>query len=211
MFIHNVVQTMGSLLATVVMTLPAMVMSSGSELPLSNVALLGAGCFLLYSLAEGYLAYPQETFFNKESKCHIFFLNIVQGTLLLLTLQMMTICAGPSIRDAAPNIMFGFLLFSIGAFLRLSAVNKLGKAFSSSLLPRTKKRINTGIYAVVPHPGELGLIFVVSGYGTMLMSWNGLTVCFFIAATVISLVRIILEELAMTQCYCRGAVPRDTA
>jgi protein-S-isoprenylcysteine O-methyltransferase Ste14 len=86
----------------------------------------------------------------------------------------------------------GAALMVLGSFLRFAAIRTLGAGFRTEFTPHTAL-VSRGVYGILRHPSETGLLCVAVGAALFLNSWMGLTVCALVIAPLV-LWRLELEE-----------------
>lgn len=123
------------------------------------------------------------------------FLPYLIGACILLSFwtSIFEYAEQPSSRQSLTSIVGGLLIIA-GITIRLISIRKLNKYFVShvGLIPN-HQLVNTGIYSVVRHPSELGLLFICFGVSIMLLSTTGIMVT---ATTLMPLIiyRLSLED-----------------
>lgn len=92
------------------------------------------------------------------------------------------------------QVFAGCLLIALGVVIRVMSIKKLSKHFVSHIsYIENHKLVTTGIYSIVRHPSELGLLSICFGVVMLHASMAGLSlIAFFLLPLV--LYRVFLEE-----------------
>lgn len=105
-------------------------------------------------------------------------------------------------RVGAVQGALGALVFLLGVALRRAAMQRLGERFLDevSLLPGHRLEMS-GIYGVLRHPSESGLLCMSAGTALLLGSWAGAAAC--LAAVVPGVGwRVIREDRLLARHFC---------
>lgn len=90
--------------------------------------------------------------------------------------------------------VIGCLLIAIGVFVRINSINKLNKYFLNHIAHLEDHHlITTGIYSIVRHPSELGMLSVCYGVTLLLASVTGFWLASIVLLPLI-IYRISLED-----------------
>lgn len=105
-------------------------------------------------------------------------INWTQGVGLLFVIQAALVCRVMTAPiPSAPALVSGTASMLGGAVLRSAAIRTLGAGFGNDAAPpRGFTYIDSGPYALVRHPAEIGLLMIVAGFLLMLQSWAVLVI-----------------------------------
>jgi protein-S-isoprenylcysteine O-methyltransferase Ste14 len=118
-------------------------------------------------------------------------LHVLTGLSLLATAWLAIGCAGDTVGSA------GIAVGAAGIALRIAAIRALGPAFGDATEP-SGPRVTTGVYGMVRHPSELGLVLV--GAGVVLAARAPAAALPLVIGVVpSSLARILREERALAR------------
>jgi protein-S-isoprenylcysteine O-methyltransferase Ste14 len=171
--------------------LPACVINGGYASPYAALTVFVA------ALCEGLAISPQRVgCYGTENRLAMLW-NILQGVVVLITLQVFTVMGNTSPLGGTQWALIGLAALIIGLVLRSAAIRTLGEHFSDGFQPSAASRVIAGPYCFIRHPAELGLLMMIAGFGTVLCGWTILTITLFAAMTIVSTVRIFIEEVAM--------------
>lgn len=182
------------LVNALLMLAPAAVRSAGSLL---QVEILLA-VFLL-SVAAGLEVLVQSpnrvlTQFRASADLHAASFNTFHGCLLLLSLQLTFVFAACDGRASGwPNMVVGSIVVGVATALRLLAIWHLGSAFGDGFEPATNSLLRSGIYSVLRHPAELGLLALPIGVGITL-AVDSIFLILWMPVALVSFIRIWKEE-----------------
>ena len=116
---------------------------------------------------------------------------------VLLSLQAFTVMANTSPPAGEERGLLGAALLMVGLVLRTAAIRTLGEHFADGFEPSAARRVIAGPYRYIRHPAEFGLLLIIAGFGTLVCGWSVLPVALFAALTVVSMIRVIMEEIAL--------------
>lgn len=171
--------------------LPAYVVSGGRVPPYAFLAIIVA------ALCEGVALSPQRIARNGGEKRHVMLWNMTHGVAVLICLQTLTVVANTSPLHSGQSELLGAALLALGLALRTAAIRTLGVHFADGFEPSAATRVIAGPYRFIPHPAEFGLLLVISGFGTLICGWSILTAMLYAGLTVVSAVRVCMEEMAL--------------
>lgn len=171
--------------------LPACVINGGYVPPHAAVAIFVA------AVCEGLALSPQRVDSNGTENRLVMLWNIAHGMAVLISLQAFTVMANTSPPAGEECGLIGAALLMVGLVLRTAAIRTLGEHFADGFEPSAARRVIAGPYRFIRHPAEFGLLLIIAGFGTLVCGWSILPVALFAALTVVSMIRVIMEEIAL--------------
>lgn len=182
--------------------LPACVINGGYASPYAALAVFVA------ALCEGLAISPQRVVSNRTENGLVMLWNIAHGVTVLISLQVFTVMDNTSPLGRAHWALIGAAVLIVGLVLRTAAIRTLGEHFVDGFKPSAAKRLIAGPYRFIRHPAELGLLLVIAGFGTLVCGWSILPVSLFAALTVLSTMRVFMEEIELQRLSENGPAER---
>jgi len=167
------------------------VINGGYVPPYAAVAIFVA------AVCEGLALSRQQVDSNGTENRLVMLWNIAHGMAVLLSLQAFTVMANTSPPAGEERGLLGAALLMVGLVLRTAAIRTLGEHFADGFEPSAARRVIAGPYRYIRHPAEFGLLLIIAGFGTLVCGWSVLPVALFAALTVVSMIRVIMEEIAL--------------
>jgi protein-S-isoprenylcysteine O-methyltransferase Ste14 len=174
-----------------IVCLPACLINGGYAPPCAALAIFVA------AVCEGLALSPQRVVGNGNENGLVMLWNIAHGVAVLICLQAFTVMANTSPLGRQEWEVIGAALLIGGIALRTAAIRTLGEHFADGFEPSAATRVIAGPYHFIRHPAELGLLLIIVGFGTLVRGWSIVPVALFAALTVVSTMRVIIEEMAL--------------
>jgi len=149
--------------------------------------LITSFCFT-ESKASLYLSHSIHTLTEKP------FLPYMTGVCILIVFWVAIFDSANYFQAHPAQLVIGGLLIILGIFVRLLSIEKLNTYFVSHVAHIDNHQlITTGIYSIVRHPSELGLLSICAGVVIFLSSITGFFVIV-IALLPLTIYRVTLED-----------------
>ena len=186
---------LGTLFNLLLLFLPLFALGERGRVLLADPALwLFASLIAVFSLLEGSASFlVEEADLGPAVAVQLPYLSGVA----LLDIFWLSLIDARGLALGATVAGFAALLIGAGIAIRVLAVKTLGRYFVSHIaLSREHRLITSGIYSVLRHPSELGLLLIGFGAPLLLGSLLGLLL-FLFALFPLSLLRIYWEDRSM--------------
>lgn len=130
--------------------------------------------------------------------------NTLHGLILLAAFQTTAVIAVTENKHPSPaESVVGAMILSGAAALRFLAIRRLGPRFSDGFMPATPEICRVGLYYLLRHPAEIGLLALPVGFAIAVGAQRWLAPIM-LPLAVAACFRIWQEELALRAMFCES-------